>query len=168
MASLHLVQPSLSFPYIHIHYSLPRLKLERNNKKVLHSQPQNIASTSSNEAFDLPKPIRQGRKKKPTSSSSSSTTIPPPPKKIKRSRKIQVENATIEAKNRDPYPELYEIEDYEDGIEFPYDYPPLICCFAGARKEFVPTVSLSDNQMDPDMYSKSQSGRCSSGTRLSS
>ncbi|GMY30870.1 hypothetical protein FCV25MIE_26112 [Fagus crenata] len=44
---------------------------------------------------------------------------------------------------------------------------PLICCFAGARKEFVPTVGLSDNQMDLDMYSKSRSGRCSSGTRLS-
>ncbi|GMY05277.1 fructokinase-like 1, chloroplastic [Fagus crenata] len=131
-------------------------------------QPQNIASTSSNGALDSLEPIRRGRKKKPTSSSSSSTTISPPPKKTKHSRKIQVENATIEAKNRDPYLELYKIEDYDDGIEFPYDYPPLICCFADARKEFVPTVSVFDNQMDPDMYLKSQTGRCSSGTRLSS
>jgi hypothetical protein len=117
MASLHLVQSSLSFPYIHIHYSLPRLKLERNKKKVLHSQPQNIASTFSNGAFDSPEPIHRGRKKKPTSSSSSSTTIPPPPKKTKCSRKIQVENATIKAKNRDPYPELDEIEDYDDTFD---------------------------------------------------
>lgn len=155
MASLLLLQPSLSFPYTHIHYSLPRLKLERNNKKALHLQPQSIASTSSNGALDSPEPTRQGRKKKPTSSSSSSTTIPPPPKKTKRSRKTQVEkNATIEPKNRDPDPELDEIEDYDDGIDFPYDYPPLICCFGSARKEFVPTVRVSDNQMDPDMYSE--------------
>lgn len=45
-------------------------------------------------------------------------------------------------------------EDYNDGMDFPYLDPPLICCFGAAQKEFVPTVRVSEHQMHPDIYSQ--------------
>ncbi|PKI53844.1 hypothetical protein CRG98_025739 [Punica granatum] len=39
-------------------------------------------------------------------------------------------------------------------MDFPYDDPPLICCFGAAQKEFVPSVRVHDNQMHPDIYSQ--------------
>ncbi|KAF3449003.1 hypothetical protein FNV43_RR09727 [Rhamnella rubrinervis] len=47
-----------------------------------------------------------------------------------------------------------ELEDYDGGIDFPYDDPPLVCCFGAVQKEFVPTVRVSDNPMHPDIYSQ--------------
>ncbi|CAH9088924.1 unnamed protein product [Cuscuta epithymum] len=47
-----------------------------------------------------------------------------------------------------------EVDDYDDGIDFPYENPPLICCFGSAKKEFLPTVRVSPEQMDPDIYSE--------------
>lgn len=43
--------------------------------------------------------------------------------------------------------------DYDDGLDLPYEWPPLVCCFGAPRWEFVPTVRVSDRQMHPDQYS---------------
>jgi len=76
------------------------------------------------------KPSRKGRKKKQTST-------------------------VIEKDNTETDPELNpELADYDDGIEFPYDDPPLVCCFGAVQKEFVPVVRVHDNPMHPDMYSQ--------------
>lgn len=47
-----------------------------------------------------------------------------------------------------------EIDEYDDGVDFPYPDPPLVCCFGAAQKEFVPTVRVSPEQMDKDKYSE--------------
>lgn len=94
------------------------------------------SSVTDNGAVEPAKTTRRGRKKAPTTSTSTSS-----PKKTKRSRKAAVEEESHG-------------EDYDDGVDFPYDYPPLICCFGAAQKEFVPTVRVSDNQMHPDIYSQ--------------
>ncbi|CAD5325766.1 unnamed protein product [Arabidopsis thaliana] len=76
------------------------------------------------------KPSRKGRKKKQTST-------------------------VIEKDNTETDRELNpELADYDDGIEFPYDDPPLVCCFGAVQKEFVPVVRVHDNPMHPDMYSQ--------------
>lgn len=49
---------------------------------------------------------------------------------------------------------MEEIDDYDDGVDFPYPNPPLVCCFGAAQKEFVPTVRVSPEQMDKDKYSE--------------
>ncbi|KAH0632210.1 hypothetical protein KY285_034938 [Solanum tuberosum] len=49
---------------------------------------------------------------------------------------------------------MEEIDDYDDGVDFPYPNPPLVCCFGAAQKEFVPTVRVSHEQMDKDKYSE--------------
>lgn len=47
-----------------------------------------------------------------------------------------------------------EIDEYDDGVDFPYPDPPLVCCFGATQKEFVPTVRVSPEQMDKDKYSE--------------
>ncbi|EPS61748.1 fructokinase-like protein 1, partial [Genlisea aurea] len=47
-----------------------------------------------------------------------------------------------------------DFRDYDDGIDFPYEDPPLICCFGAVQKEFIPTVRIAPEQMDPDIYSQ--------------
>ena len=42
-------------------------------------------------------------------------------------------------------------EEYSD--EEQYDWPPLVCCFGEALHEFIPTVRVSERQMDPEIYS---------------
>ncbi|PON90161.1 Adenosine kinase [Trema orientale] len=100
------------------------------------------------------KPTRRGRKKGSTSSSTSTT------KKTRRSRKSPAENGQV---SDEPIKETTregqsdadsELEDYDDGMDIPYDDPPLICCFGAAQKEFVPTVRVSDDPMHPDIYSE--------------
>lgn len=49
---------------------------------------------------------------------------------------------------------LDKVEDFDDGMDFPYLDPPLICCFGAVQKEFVPTVRVSEHQMHPDIYSE--------------
>lgn len=155
MSSLQLIPPSLSLPL------LLNCKLPRGNRA---SEPRTLAQISkpkrsvarasingdsrdTNGAVEPPKPARRGRKKGPISSSATS-----PPKKTKGSRKTKAENGTVEANESEKLDP--EFDDYDDGIDFPYDDPPLICCFGAARKEFVPTVRVSDNQMHPDIYSE--------------
>lgn len=46
------------------------------------------------------------------------------------------------------------VKDEEDNDnEEEKDWPPLVCCFGEALHEFVPTVRVSDRQMDPEIYS---------------
>lgn len=44
-------------------------------------------------------------------------------------------------------------EQDEDEDEVLYFWPPLVCCFGQALKDFLPTVRVSILQKDPDMYS---------------
>ncbi|KAF5750873.1 fructokinase-like 1 chloroplastic [Tripterygium wilfordii] len=105
-------------------------------------------------AIESPKPARRGRKKKSTS---TTTTTSAPKKETKRSRKPKPQNGTIEVELESPKTERtddeIDIEDYDDGMDSQYDYPPLICCFGAAQKEFVPTVRVHDIQRHPDIYS---------------
>lgn len=80
---------------------------------------------------------RRSRKK----STSSSTATP----QIRPSS----EKSLIESKG-----EAIQKYDYDDGMDFPYEDPPLVCCFGAAQKEFLPTVRISEEQMHPDIYSE--------------
>ncbi|KFK34655.1 hypothetical protein AALP_AA5G174200 [Arabis alpina] len=99
---------------------------------VAHSRNSRFSLKASiNGAAETAKPSRKGRKKKQTSP-------------------ITKKEETI-----DSDPELNpDLVDYDDGIEFPYDDPPLVCCFGAVQKEFVPVVRVHDNPMHPDMYSQ--------------
>ncbi|KAK9069313.1 hypothetical protein SSX86_013429 [Deinandra increscens subsp. villosa] len=88
-----------------------------------------------------PKPARRGRKK-----STSTVKTTSPAKTSNRTSKPESESTRIEKEE--------ELDDFDDGIDFPYEDPPLICCFGAVQKEFVPTVRVSDQQMHPDMYSE--------------
>uniref|UniRef100_A0A2P2IN05 Uncharacterized protein MANES_09G100700 n=1 Tax=Rhizophora mucronata TaxID=61149 RepID=A0A2P2IN05_RHIMU len=126
-----------------LHYSLDPSKASINGD----------TDTGANES---PKPSRRGRKKKPTSTSPSSATTRT--KRTRRSmKKVEAETGTVDT---NPSKEVAvaqlddDLEDYDDGIDFPYDYPPLICCFGAVQKEFLPTVRVHWNQMHPDIYSE--------------
>ncbi|KAJ7961315.1 putative Fructokinase [Quillaja saponaria] len=151
-----LLPPHLSLSNLH---NLRLLPLNSRNSRTTVKASVN---GDDNGAVESPNPTRRGRKKKVTSSSSSASSITSTtaaPKKSKRSRKTQVENGTIEAKTtketvREAEIILENAKNYDDGIDFPYDYPPLICCFGAVQKEFVPTVREYDIPMDPDIYSQ--------------
>ncbi|KAM0991400.1 hypothetical protein ACFX2C_009787 [Malus domestica] len=160
MASFHLSLPLVISPgsVISNGVALESLKLKAFNPRFLLLKPpksHNLnpprASTNGadNGSIEPSKPTRRGRKKGPTSSSSEA------PKKPKRSKKSETVNGAVE-----PEPVIQpenpdsKLEDYDDGIDFPYDDPPLVCCFGAAQKEFVPTVRVSDNRMHPDIYSQ--------------
>ncbi|KAK9290141.1 hypothetical protein L1049_008307 [Liquidambar formosana] len=134
-------KPQPSEPFTHSHH------LHYPSTLVPH-KPKNITSAVSptnttNGAVEPPKPTRRGRKKaSPTTSTPPSSTSSS--RKPSRSKKEVVENGTTESID----------ENFDDGIDFPYEDPPLICCFGAAQKEFVPTVRVSDNQMHPDIYSQ--------------
>lgn len=76
-----------------------------------------------------------------------------PPKTTRRSRKKPTSKSP-----KSDIPTIskhdLELDAFDDGIDFPYEDPPLVCCFGAAQKEFVPTVRVSDQQMHPDMYSE--------------
>lgn len=148
----------------HLHYSSPLLMSPNETTKFLKpkigfkphyfyllSLPK--ASTlddndGNNGAVEPPKPSRRGRKKKATSASSATATK----KKAGRPKKTQVESGLIETKKETK--ELSDgVLDLDDDMDFPFDDPPLICCFGAVQKEFVPTVRVHDNQMHPDIYS---------------
>ncbi|XP_059667903.1 fructokinase-like 1, chloroplastic [Cornus florida] len=128
----------------------PKFHKTKPPKSSIHGDINN----SPEEVDDPPKPTRRGRKKSTVPSSSSTETTT----KRKRSPKTQIQNSSIEATNpketlKDLANLIADEEDYDDGIDFPYEDPPLICCFGAVQKEFVPTVRVSEEQMHPDMYS---------------
>ncbi|KAK3226230.1 hypothetical protein Dsin_006092 [Dipteronia sinensis] len=110
---------------------------------VKASSSSSVGENSNDEALESPKPTRRGRTKKPTSET----------KKPRLSKKTQVENGSVETKETRKTESGDELGEYEDDMCFPYDDPPLVCCFGAVQKEFVPTVREHDNQMHPDMYS---------------
>lgn len=124
-----------------LHYtcSLPQNPNKKTNHFFInHKKLKNLSthcSIANNGAVETSKPIRRGRKKKSTS----------------EEKKTQADNGSIETKE---VPEAVDkFGDYEEDMYYPYDDPPLICCFGSVQKEFVPTVRVHDNQMHPDMYS---------------
>ncbi|XP_050219855.1 fructokinase-like 1, chloroplastic [Mercurialis annua] len=137
---LNPIDPTSQFPQsLKTHNFKHIFNLHYHQLKPPQASPSaspSINGDSDNGAIESPKPSRRGRKKKPTSSSSSSKT----------SKKTQPE------KNNDTISD--DVEDFDDGVDFPYDNPPLICCFGAVQKEFVPTVRVHDNQMHPDIYSQ--------------
>ncbi|KAL8213696.1 hypothetical protein R6Q57_003145 [Mikania cordata] len=97
----------------------------------------------------------------PKASLNADQTVPSPPKPARRGRKKSTSTAkTTSTRTRKPKSEPKntekeeELEYFDDGVDFPYEDPPLICCFGAIQKEFVPTVRVSDQQMHPDMYSE--------------
>lgn len=143
---LSLPQPSHSFARNSLtHFRIASLKL-----RTFH-----LPKCSSDDSAAEPgKLSRRGRKKSSTttiSSPSTSTTT----KKSGRPRKSQPKkdvSTELNVRNEQLVDEE-EIDDYDDGIDFPYESPPLVCCFGAAQKEFVPTVRVSREQMHPDIYS---------------
>lgn len=143
---LSLPQTSHSFARNSLtHFRITSLKL-----RTFH--PPKCSSDDS--AAEPGKSSRRGRKKSSTttiSSPSTSTTA----KKSGRPRKSQPKkdvSTELNVQNEQLVNEE-EIDDYDDGIDFPYESPPLVCCFGAAQKEFVPTVRVSREQMHPDIYS---------------
>ncbi|XP_068318702.1 fructokinase-like 1, chloroplastic [Pyrus communis] len=162
MASFHISPPLVVNPrsVISKGVDLESLKLKAFNPQFLLLQPPKSRNLNppgvsingeDNGCIEPIKPTRRSRKKGPTSSDSEV------PKKTKRSKKSEVVNGAVEPEPvsaiQTEYPES-DLEDYDDGVDFPYDDPPLVCCFGAAQKEFVPRVRVSDNPMHPDIYSQ--------------
>lgn len=96
---------------------------------------------------------RRGRRKKETSEEENSDSDSPKPSRRGRKKKKATtpETGTMKV----PKELLSEEEEMlsEDEIDFPYEQPPLVCCFGAAKREFVPTVRISPAQGHPDKYS---------------
>ncbi|CAA6656760.1 unnamed protein product [Spirodela intermedia] len=110
---------------------------------------------SGRQRCGAPKPARRGRKKSDTSSASSvkkvaTTTSSRSRKKSKAPAEEQAAAADVGVETKS---EEEGDEDFDDGMDFPYDWPPLVCCYGAAQREFIPTVRVSDRQMHPDQYS---------------
>lgn len=121
------------------------------------SQIPTAAIDSGNGAPEAPKTTRRGRKKatdkapeKSTASSSSTTKPRRSRKKAANDTKTEVKISKAEKQEEEG---CDEVEGFDDGMDFPYESPPLICCFGAAQWEFIPTVRISDRQMHPDKYS---------------
>ncbi|CAD5185300.1 unnamed protein product [Musa acuminata subsp. malaccensis] len=118
-----------------------------------------LVDDAGNGAMEAPKPTRRGRKKK----SADSSPATPVKRTRRRSQKKTPEDEAAAEGPRMPEEakaptvaapvEEEEEEDFDDGMDFPYESPPLVCCFGAARREFVPTVRVSERQMHPDQYS---------------
>ncbi|XP_020585751.1 fructokinase-like 1, chloroplastic [Phalaenopsis equestris] len=108
----------------------------------------NASTNGANEAPELPKRTRRARKKTPSSTPVKKKRASM--KKDSASEEPKVVDAGVEAKGNEAEEEE---EDFDDEIDFPYESPPLVCCFGAAQREFVPTVRVSERQMHPDQYS---------------
>ncbi|PHT31290.1 Fructokinase-like 1, chloroplastic [Capsicum baccatum] len=124
MATIHFLPQSL--PHHRSHNSLLSIKSSVNDHPTTTQQPP-----------------RRGRKKSPTPTTSKRKSRTP-------------KDANIESNISEISRKSQEIDDYDydDGVDFPYPNPPLVCCFGAAQKEFVPTVRVSVEQMDKDKYSE--------------
>ncbi|KAL1312775.1 hypothetical protein HN51_039370 [Arachis hypogaea] len=122
-------------------HHLPSLHHSPNSakwKSPTHSKLSTSATATDNtNGAVVETPKRRGRKTK--KSGTEPTTTKP-------------ENGTMEPQNAEPDSDSeYE---YDDGIDFPYEDPPLVCCFGALQKEFLPTVRVHEFQMHPDIYSE--------------
>lgn len=124
------------------------------------------ATTSNLPLTDVQEAPQKSRKKGNAVSSSKKTS--PVIKKIARRRKSEDKTASAgdsasnvpKRSRRKKTPENREGKSMElegdseaDVLGFEYDWPPLVCCFGSAQNEFIPTVRVSERQMDEDKYS---------------
>lgn len=93
---------------------------------------------------EAPRPTRRGRKKK--------TPNPPSPETTTATKTKSKANKRPRKQPSDEGDED-DIE-YDDGMDYPYPDPPLVCCFGAAQREFLPTVRVFDNPMHQDKYSQ--------------
>ncbi|KAL0904053.1 hypothetical protein M5K25_026126 [Dendrobium thyrsiflorum] len=111
--------------------------------------------------------------KAPKATTNGGNGAPDPPKRAKKTRKKPSSSASVKKKRasmeKDSTLEESEVADaqteakakgveeeeevFDDEIDFPYESPPLVCCFGAAQREFVPTVRVSERRMHPDQYS---------------
>ncbi|CAK9323317.1 unnamed protein product [Citrullus colocynthis] len=173
MGSFQLLASTLSLPHLQFSCFLPfyssnyRAKtldlslifnphhLQDSSKSLKLNPPRASVDGDGNGVVETPPPTRRGRKKGTTSLSSSSTATQ---KKTNRNKKSQITDKTTEGNSFDQVSEEKSIDsiadNYDDGMDIPYEDPPLICCFGAAQKEFVPSIRVHDNQMHPDKYSE--------------
>ncbi|XP_022852199.1 fructokinase-like 1, chloroplastic [Olea europaea var. sylvestris] len=149
MAALHLLLPSIpqknlqslalnsltQFKISTVCFK-PILKSPNPRKIRPRNSSRNDAPTTSESP---PKTTRRGRKK-------STTTTDSPPREVSKRRRKDTELSTVENDE--------EISGFDDGMDIPYEDPPLVCCFGAAQKEFVPSVRVSPEQLHPDIYSQ--------------
>ncbi|TKY63401.1 Fructokinase 1 [Spatholobus suberectus] len=129
MASLH----HLLLPFPHLRSTPFRPPHPPKRPSFQRKTPSPLKAST----LESPTPKRRGRKKKPP---------PTPP-----------ENDAPEPQNAEPQKEPSEDDDvrvYDDGIDFPYEEPPLVCCFGAAQREFIPAVRVQAYPMHPDIYSE--------------
>lgn len=148
MAAIHLLSPSP--PSLHLRfcaYSLfisPKPTPSSSSPSVpastsIHSQHKTPTQASANSQNGVPEtPKRRGRPKDSSKRSTKKPNGAPP--------NPESGNGSL--------PKSDEDFDYDDGMDFPYLDPPLVCCFGAVQKEFLPTVRVSESQMDPDIYSQ--------------
>lgn len=133
---LHLFS---TFPLFHPPNS-PKLNTHSKFSTFQHTQkPHPVIRASTSES---PTQKRRGRKKKPETTTTTTT---------------EVQNDTLEPQNAEEEEEEKEgeeLDDYDDDIDFPYEEPPLVCCFGAAQREFLPTVRVHGYPMHPDIYSE--------------
>ncbi|KAH0449042.1 hypothetical protein IEQ34_022842 [Dendrobium chrysotoxum] len=115
------------------------------------SYNQTAPKATTNGGNGTPEPPKRAKKtrKKPSSSAS-----------VKKKRASMEKDSTLEeskvagAQTETKAKGAEEDEDvFDDDIDFPYESPPLVCCFGAAQREFVPTVRVSERRMHPDQYS---------------
>ncbi|KAL9303232.1 hypothetical protein ACSQ67_020495 [Phaseolus vulgaris] len=131
MASLH-------HHHHHLLLSLPFPHSPTPPKRLFFKTTRPLITTRA--TVESPTPKRRGRKKKP-----------PPPETPPANDTPEPQNA--EAKKEQPS-EDDELFDYDDGIDFPYEDPPLVCCYGAARREFIPGVRVQLHPMHADKYSE--------------
>ncbi|KAJ8453358.1 hypothetical protein Cgig2_008242 [Carnegiea gigantea] len=162
MAAIHLLSPSP--PSLHLRFCPYSLFLSPAvpASTSIHPQHKTPTQASANSQNGVPEtPKRRGRPKGSSKSSTKKPNVPENPKRrgrpkgsSKRSTK-KPNGAPPNPESRDgSIPKSDEDFDYDDGMDFPYLDPPLVCCFGAVQKEFLPTVRVSEAQMDPDIYSQ--------------
>ncbi|KAK6125949.1 hypothetical protein DH2020_040257 [Rehmannia glutinosa] len=115
------------------------------NYTIFSLKPPKSSSSDTPSTTATTTTRRGGRKK------STSTTTKKPKRVTKTAESSDSEKEAGISKENDNVDELY---DYDDGVDFPYEDPPLVCCFGAAQKEFLPTVRVAPEQMHPDIYSQ--------------
>ncbi|KMT04548.1 hypothetical protein BVRB_8g182100 [Beta vulgaris subsp. vulgaris] len=103
------------------------------------------ATTLNNPQNDIQEPSK--RRGRPKGSKKSTTLSPQKTAKISDGSSQNTQSTNGSTLNLD------ELNNFDDGMDFPYLEPPLICCFGAVQKEFLPTVRVSEQQMHPDIYS---------------
>eukprot|EP00262_Sarcandra_glabra_P012197 TRINITY_DN3099_c0_g1_i1.p1 TRINITY_DN3099_c0_g1~~TRINITY_DN3099_c0_g1_i1.p1 ORF type:complete len:491 (+),score=51.72 TRINITY_DN3099_c0_g1_i1:71-1543(+) len=122
----------------------PRFFLHSTSHKTKPIISSNLPDTAKTTPITTPTPKKSRKTELVTESPAAPKATPRRGRKPKLAKQPEPQN---DKKEED------EDADYDDGIDFPYESPPLICCFGAAQREFVPTVRISEQRMHPDMYS---------------